>query len=112
VPRSHLHVIEPVGYREMIELQRDARMILTDSGGMQKEAYFLHVPCVILRNETEWVEIVDAGWAMLAGADGQRIRSTVQSLKRPSQHAPLHGDGNAARRCVEHLEQTRIGSTR
>jgi UDP-N-acetylglucosamine 2-epimerase len=112
VPRSHLHVIEPLGYRDMIELQRDARMILTDSGGMQKEAYFLRVPCVILRNETEWVEIVEAGWATLAGADTARIRSAVRSLQPPSQHAPLHGDGHAARRCVEHLQQTRIGSAR
>ena len=61
VPAPHVHLIEPVRYRDMIELQRDARMILTDSGGMQKEAYFLRVPCVILRDETEWAEIVDAG---------------------------------------------------
>jgi UDP-N-acetylglucosamine 2-epimerase len=112
VPRSHLHVVEPLGYREMIELQRDARMVLTDSGGMQKEAYFLRVPCVILRNETEWIEIIETGWAMLAGADTDRICSAVQSLRPPVQHAPLHGDGHAALRCVEHLEQTRIGSTR
>jgi UDP-N-acetylglucosamine 2-epimerase len=112
VPRSHLHLIEPVGYRDMIELQRDARMILTDSGGMQKEAYFLRVPCVILRNETEWIEIVNAGWATLASADTERIQSAVRSLQRPSDHAPLHGDGHAARRAVEHLEQTRIGSRR
>jgi UDP-GlcNAc3NAcA epimerase len=112
VPRSHVRVIEPVGYRDMIEFQRDARLILTDSGGMQKEAYFLRVPCVILRNETEWVEIVEAGWATLAGAETDRIQSAVQSLKRPSQHASLHGDGHAARRCVEHLEHTQIGRTR
>jgi UDP-N-acetylglucosamine 2-epimerase len=111
VPRPHVHVIEPIGYRDMVELQRDARLLLTDSGGMQKEAYFLRVPCVILRTETEWIEIIDTGWATLAGADPDRIRSAVQSLQPPVQHAPLHGDGQAARRCVEHLEQTRIGST-
>ena len=112
VPAPHVHLIEPVGYRDMIELQRDARMILTDSGGMQKEAYFLRVPCVILRDETEWAEIVDAGWAVLAGADDHRIRSAVQSWQPRSEHASLHGDGHAARRCVEHLEQTRMRSTR
>jgi UDP-GlcNAc3NAcA epimerase len=79
---------------------------------MQKEAYFLRVPCVILRNETEWVEIVETGWATLASADRSRICSAVRSLPRPSQHAPLHGDGDAARRCVEHLGHTRIGSVR
>jgi UDP-N-acetylglucosamine 2-epimerase len=111
-PAAHVHVIEPVGYREMIELQRDARMILTDSGGMQKEAYFLSVPCVILRDETEWVEIVEAGWAVLAGADSERIQSAVDSLKPQSAHEPLHGDGQAARRCVMHLQQMPSRSAR
>jgi UDP-GlcNAc3NAcA epimerase len=111
-PAPHVHLIEPVGYREMIELERDARMILTDSGGMQKEAYFLGVPCVVLRNETEWVEIVEAGWAVLTGADGERIRSAVHWLQPQSERVPLHGDGQAARRCVAHLEQTRTGSAR
>jgi UDP-N-acetylglucosamine 2-epimerase len=111
-PAPHVHVIEPVGYRDMIELERDARMILTDSGGMQKEAYFLGVPCIVLRDETEWVEIVDAGWAVLAGADGGRIRSAVQSLQPRSERLPLHGDGHAAQRCVTHLEQTVTRSAR
>jgi UDP-N-acetylglucosamine 2-epimerase len=111
-PAPHVHLIEPVGYREMIELERDARMILTDSGGMQKEAYFLGVPCVVLRIETEWVEIVEAGWAVLTGADGERIRSAVHWLQPQSERVPLHGDGQAARRCVAHLEQTRTGSAR
>lgn len=110
VPATRVSLIDPVGYRDMIELERDARMILTDSGGMQKEAYFLRVPCVILRDETEWVEIVDAGWAVLTGADYARIRSAVRSLYPPPDHAPLHGDGHAATRCVTHLEQTRIRS--
>ena len=103
-------VIDPVGYRDMIELERDARMIVTDSGGMQKEAYFLRVPCVILRDETEWVEIVEAGWAVLAGADCARIRSAVRSFTPPPDHVPLHGDGRAATRCVTLLEQTQIRS--
>ena len=111
-PAPHVHVIEPVGYREMIELQRDARLILTDSGGMQKEAYALGVPCVILRAETEWVEIIDAGWAVLADADGDRIRTAVRSLRPKAERAPLHGDGHAADRCVTHLEQSRTVGTR
>jgi UDP-N-acetylglucosamine 2-epimerase len=79
---------------------------------MQKEAYALGVPCVILRGETEWVEIIDAGWAVLAGADGERIRAAVRSLHPKAKRAPLHGDGHAAERCVQHLEQTTTVSTR
>ena len=111
-PAPHVHVIEPVGYREMIELQRDARLILTDSGGMQKEAYALGVPCIILRGETEWVEIIDAGWAVLADADSGRIRTAVRLLRPQGARAPLHGDGHAAEHCVTHLEQTTTVSGR
>jgi UDP-N-acetylglucosamine 2-epimerase len=111
-PAPHVHVIEPVGYREMIELQRDARLILTDSGGMQKEAYALGVPCAILRAETEWVEIIDAGWAVLADADRERIRTAVRTLHPAMERPPLHGDGHAAERCVMHLEHAMTVSTR
>src|SRR5262245_2013485 len=109
-PAPRVSLIDPIGYRDMIELQRDARMILTDSGGMQKEAYFLRVPCVILRDQTEWVEIVESGWAVLTGADCARIQSAVHSLTPPPDHLPLHGDGRAAARCVTALEQTQIRS--
>jgi UDP-N-acetylglucosamine 2-epimerase len=107
-PAPHVCLVEPLGYREMVELQRHAAMILTDSGGMQKEAYFFGVPCVILRDTTEWVEIVEAGWATLAGADADRILSAVRTLRPPSARPPLHGDGAAAPRCVARMEQTRV----
>jgi len=111
-PPPHLRLIEPVGYRDMIELERDARMILTDSGGMQKEAYFLGVPCVILRDETEWVEIVESGWGVLVGADADRIRSAVRSARPGSARPALHGDGHAAPRCVTQMEQAWAGRAR
>lgn len=102
---GRLRVIDPVGYLDMLALQRGARMILTDSGGMQKEALFLGVPCVTLRPETEWVETVEEGWNLLVGADGAAIRAAVRDRRWPTGSPPsLFGDGKAAERIVETLE--------
>ena len=106
LPKSkikNLKLIEPVGYLDMLLLERCARLILTDSGGVQKEAYMAGVPCVTLRDETEWVETLDAGWNILAGADPDRIRATVRDFTPPAEHPPLYGDGHAADRIAEIL---------
>ena len=90
-------VLEPLSYLEMQRLQMSSKLILTDSGGMQKEAYFHQVPCITMRNETEWVETVEAGWNQLVGANEEQILSAWRSAKPPS--APtenLYGNGNAA----------------
>ena len=100
---ANVKMVDPVGYLDMIRLEKGARMILTDSGGIQKEAYWLGVPCITLRNETEWVETVQNGWNVLTGAETRRIVEGVQSLSIPSTHPPLYGDGNAARTIVEIL---------
>jgi UDP-N-acetylglucosamine 2-epimerase len=100
----NVRVLAPQGYLDMLALQRGAACVLTDSGGIQKEAYYLRVPCVTLRNETEWVETVATGWNTLAGTDPERILAAV--ARRPDQDTPhpdLYGDGTTARRIVEIL---------
>lgn len=105
---ENLKLIEPVGYLDMLMLEQHARLLLTDSGGMQKEAYFFSVPCVTLRPETEWVETVDAGWNVLAGADRAQIVAAVQNFVRPPAHPSLYGDGRAAEVVVGWLGTEKI----
>jgi UDP-GlcNAc3NAcA epimerase len=96
----HMRLVEPVGYLDMVRLERSARMILTDSGGVQKEACWLGVPCVTLRDETEWVETVQAGWNVLVGTDPERILWAVRHFTPPASRPMLYGDGRAAERIV------------
>jgi UDP-GlcNAc3NAcA epimerase len=103
VPMPHVRLIDPVGYLDMVALIASARVVLTDSGGIQKEAYWLGVPCLTLRTETEWVETVQTGWNTLVGADPTRIVEAARSVAPPTVHPPLYGDGDAASRCVELL---------
>jgi UDP-N-acetylglucosamine 2-epimerase len=97
VPGSNVRVIEPVGYLDMLQLERSASAILTDSGGVQKEAYYLGVPCVTLREETEWAETTEVGWNLLAGTDPDAIVASVAQHRRDRRpHPPLYGTGDAA----------------
>jgi len=100
---SNVQVIEPVGYLEMLALEADAEAIATDSGGVQKEAYFSGRPCITLRDTTEWPETVDAGWNVLVGADPQRIASAMREFRPSGSRPELFGDGRAAQRVVDSL---------
>ena len=97
--------IEPVGYFDMICLLGNCRAVFTDSGGVQKEAYFFHKPCITLRNETEWVELVEHGYNSLVGADKEKILSTEQNLAnfQTNHWIPLYGNGDAGQRIVNIL---------
>ena len=103
---SNVKLIEPVGYLDMLMLEQNARVILTDSGGVQKEAYFFEIPCLTLRPETEWVETIDSGWNCLVRDDPSSIVQAVNTTKRPV-HSPqlLFGDGNASRKIVNLLSK-------
>lgn len=96
--------IEPVGYLDMLVLERNARMIITDSGGVQKEALMASVPCVTIRPETEWMETVQSGWNVLVAANSNQIVSAVKRCRRPDgPPPPLFGDGAASEKIAEIL---------
>ena len=99
-----LRIIEPASFLEMIALEKNAAVVLTDSGGVQKEAFFYGTPCVILRPETEWVEIVEAGAGILADADYERIMAAYEQLtNKPIDFPPLYGDGHASEKILEEI---------
>lgn len=94
---SDIQIVEPVSFMDMIVLESECNMIITDSGGVQKESYFFKKPCVILRNETEWVELVEQGTAVIGGTDTDSIIDAYNKLKSTNLNfPPLFGDGHAA----------------
>jgi len=99
-----IKLIDPVGYLDMLVLERHARLILTDSGGVQKEAYFFAVPCLTLRRETEWVETVETGWNRLVGDDLRSIVRLACDFRPTGSPPPLFGDGHAAERIAALLK--------
>lgn len=102
-----IRILPPVGYLDMVMLERNSRTIVTDSGGVQKEAYFYKVPCITLRTETEWVELVDAGWNCLLPPDSpslaRRLSAAIRGFRRPATAPRLYGSGHAAEAITSRL---------
>lgn len=99
----NIKVIDPLGYLDMLILEKNARMILTDSGGIQKEAFFFAVPCITLRSETEWVETAASGWNQVVGVDRERILNALKYVPSASRPPELFGNGRSAQAIVDIL---------
>lgn len=101
---EYMKIVPPAGYFDIIALERNAQIVMTDSGGVQKETFFYERPCVILRAETEWTEIVEEGAGLLADADKGRIIECYQLLTgNKIVFPPLFGDGHAAEKILRHI---------
>lgn len=101
----YVHIIKPVSYLDMVMLETHSKMILTDSGGVQKEAYFARVPCITLRDETEWVELVEKGFNTITGSDPVKICQAYGEMKGKtvSTNPEMYGNGEAGERIVQVL---------
>jgi UDP-N-acetylglucosamine 2-epimerase len=102
----NLQRIEPLGYLDMLVLHENAECVLTDSGGLQKEAYLLGVRCLTLRDETEWVETVEAGWNRLVGVEPRAIKEAFETWKPAAPRPDLYGDGHASERICNILSKS------
>ncbi|GAB0155995.1 UDP-N-acetylglucosamine 2-epimerase (non-hydrolyzing) [Chryseobacterium sp. Alg-005] len=102
---SNVHTIDPVGYFEILLLQSLCSLIITDSGGMQKEAFFAKKPCITLRNQTEWVETVSSGWNIIVGNDSEKISQTIKECQVLENQPELYGKGNSAELILNSLEK-------
>ena len=101
---NNVRIVDPVGYLDMMLLELNARLIATDSGGVQREAYFHGIPCLTLRDETEWVDTVRSGWNILVSADKEQIVNNWFRFEPPIDRPPIFGDGHAGEKIVSTIE--------
>ncbi len=105
IQSSHIHFLEPLGYFDLLILLQECKAVFTDSGGLQKEAFFSKKPCIVLRNETEWQELVTHKFNVLAGSKKEKILEAELSIENYNHDysLDLYGDGHAGEKIVEHL---------
>lgn len=103
--KSNIKTINPIGYLEMLKLEMNAKLIATDSGGVQKEAYFQQKACIVLREETEWIELVEIGANILTGSDKAKILEAISSIEFyiNDYETSLYGTGDASKLIVQHI---------
>ena len=104
---GHVRLVPPLGYLDFAALASQARVIVTDSGGLQKEAYWYGVPCVTARASTEWVDTVELGANVLVDADPDALVHAVENARMPAERPPLYGDGHASERIAAALYAVR-----
>jgi UDP-N-acetylglucosamine 2-epimerase len=100
---QNIIALDPAGYLDSIMFIKNAKAVLTDSGGMQKEAFYLKTPCITIRTETEWPETIEQGWNQLVDSDEQAIIKAVNEIVIPKTHTPVYGDGKTAMRIKQIL---------
>ena len=108
---ENVRLIEPMGYFDMVILEENARLIATDLGGVQREAYFLGIPCLTLRDETEWIATVESGWNILVGADIEQIIGKWWNFIPPSERPLIFGDGSAGQKIADILGSSMVRSS-
>lgn len=106
IKNTNIILTGPLGYMDMIVLEKNAKKILTDSGGIQKEAYFFKVPCITLRDSTEWVETVEDGWNMLTGANTQAILKAIRSFNPRGRQTENYKNGKASENIVRVINRS------
>ncbi len=102
----NIRITEPAGYLSMLLLESCCQAIVTDSGGVQKEAFFMKKPCITLRNETEWIETVESGWNYLTGSDGDKILQALEKPETPLIQPNFYGDGQSASKILQELSRS------
>ncbi|GAA0124712.1 UDP-N-acetylglucosamine 2-epimerase (non-hydrolyzing) [Clostridium sp. CTA-19] len=101
---ENIKIINPIGYLDMLSLEANSKKIVTDSGGVQKEAFFMSKPCITMRDETEWIETVENGWNIIVGTDKEKILDAIKNFIPKKEKEDIFGDGKAGQKINDLLE--------